>query len=81
METANQIDLLIEKIKELGYSVKIKNVGDHKFITWSTKNHFAYAPYKEGSEEDLLLLSEILQQTIASATIKQNNNKQLKQKT
>ena len=41
MKTANQIDLLIEKIKELGYSVKIKNVGDHKVIMWSTKNHWA----------------------------------------
>lgn len=57
-------DSLIEEIKELGYSVKIKNVGDHKVITWSTYTHWASAPYKESSEEDLNLVCERLKETI-----------------
>lgn len=57
-------DSLIEKIKELGYSVLIRNSGDHKVITWSTKNHWASAPYKENSEEDLKLVCQRLKETI-----------------
>ena len=61
---SDSFDSLIGIIKELGYSVKIKNVGDHKVIMWSTKNHWASAPYKENSEEDLKLVCEKLQGTI-----------------
>ena len=58
---------LIEKLKELGYYVFIRNSGDHKVIIWSSTNtHWASAPFVENSEEDLKLVCEKLQLTIAS---------------
>lgn len=58
------IDSLIENLKELGYSFKIKNVGDHKVIMWSTKTHYASASFVENSHDDLKRVCQRLEETI-----------------
>ena len=55
---------LIEEIKELGYSVSIKNSGGHKVIMWSNKWHSASTTFTENSEDDLKRVCEKLKETI-----------------
>lgn len=46
-------DSLIDKLKELGYSIFIRNSGSKKVIMWSTKTHWASASFIEDSEDDI----------------------------
>lgn len=57
-------DSLIEKLKELGYSVFIRNSGTKKVIMWSTKTHWASASYFENSEDDLKRVCQRLKESI-----------------
>lgn len=57
-------DLLIEQLKEIGYSVFIKNSGNKKVIMWSTKTHFASVSFTENSEDDLKRVCQRLKETI-----------------
>jgi len=57
-------DSLIEKLKEFGYSVFIRNSGSKKVIMWSTKTHWASAPFIENSEDDLKRVCKRLKETI-----------------
>lgn len=57
-------DSLIENLKELGYSVFIRNSGSKKVIMWSTKTHYASASFIENSESDLKRVCQRLKETI-----------------
>jgi hypothetical protein len=63
-------DSLISKLKELGYSVFIRNSGSKKVIMWSTKTHWASASYFENSEQDLKRVCQRLKETIYYAHLK-----------
>jgi len=57
-------DSLVENLKELGYSVFIRNSGSKKVIMWSTKTHWASASFIENSESDLKRVCQRLKETI-----------------
>ena len=57
-------DSLIEKLKELGYSVFVRNSSGKKVIMWSTKTHWASASFIENSEDDLKRVCQRLKETI-----------------
>jgi hypothetical protein len=57
-------DSLIDNLKELGYSVFIKNSGNKKVIMWSTKTHFASVSFTENSADDLKRVCQRLKETI-----------------
>jgi len=57
-------DSLIEKLKELGYSVFVRNSAGKKVIMWSTKTHWASASFIENSEDDLKRVCQRLEETI-----------------
>ncbi len=57
-------DSLIENLKELGYSVFIRNSGRIKVIMWSTKTHWASASFNENSDDDLKRVCQRLKETI-----------------
>ena len=57
-------DSLVENLKELGYSVFIRNSGSKKVIMWSTKTHWASASFVENSEDDLNRVCQRLKETI-----------------
>jgi hypothetical protein len=59
-------DSLIDKLKEFGYSVFVRNSGNKKVIMWSTKNHWASASFDENSEVDLKRVCQRLKDTIYS---------------
>lgn len=61
-------DSLIENLKELGYSVFIRNSGSKKVIMWSTKTHWASASFVENSEDDLKRVCQRLKDTIYSVS-------------
>lgn len=57
-------DSLIAKLKELGYSVSIRNSGSKKVIMWSNKTHWASTSYFENSEQDLKRVYQRLKESI-----------------
>jgi len=57
-------DSLIDNLKELGYSVFIRNSGGKKVIMWSTKTHWASASFLDSSEDDLKRVCQRLKETI-----------------
>ena len=57
-------DSLIKKLKELGYSVFVRNSAGKKVIMWSTKTHWASASFIENSEDDLKRVCQRLKETI-----------------
>ena len=65
-----KFDSLIDDIKELGYSVCIRNSGSKKIIMWSTKNHWASASFRDSSEDDLKRVCERLKETIYNVSFK-----------
>ena len=59
-----KFDSLIQQLKNLGYSVFIRNSGIKKVIMWSTKTHWASAAFIETSEEELARICQRLEETI-----------------
>lgn len=63
------LESCIAEIKELGYSVLIRERNGYNVIMWSTKKHWASATYKESSEDDIKRVSQRLKDTIYSASL------------
>jgi len=66
----DKFDSLIDNIKELGYSVCIRNSGGKKIVMWSTKKHWASASFRDSSEDDLKRVCERLKETIYNVSFK-----------
>lgn len=63
------LESCIDEIKELGYSVLIRERNGYNVIMWSTKKHWASATYKESSEDDIKRVSQRLKDTIYTASL------------
>lgn len=65
-----RLEELINKIKELGFSVIIRKRTSKTIISWSSVTTWASASYSEDSEEDMELVCNRLQETIYSVTFR-----------
>lgn len=59
-----EFSTLIAKLKELGYSVNIKESGGKTVVRWSTHTHCASASFLDSSEDDLKRVCQRLKETI-----------------
>lgn len=66
-------EALVAKVKELGYSVRVKNACGKKVITWSTRTHFASATFDKNSESDLQLVCQKLTETTYCVSVLNQN--------